>query len=412
MPPTGQGWPPQEGPEGYPPPAYGGSGYPPPGYEQPTYQQPSYPPPGYGQPGYGTAGYPPPGYPPPGYPPSGYPPPGYGGPPPGYPQQQPIAFKPGVIPLRPLTLGDIFNGAVGYIRANPKATLGLTAIVVVVTQLIVLLLEIGPLAALGSTDVTGGEFEDNGALAGYVGASVAGGFIQNMATLVLSGMLTVVVGRAVFGSKITIGEAWDRIKSRILPLVGFTLLLFLAFVIVGGIAGAIVYAVSTAAGGAAAVVVGILLGMPLVLGLIWFVVMVIFAPVAIVLERKPIMASISRSFALVRGDFWRVLGIWILASIVTFAVAAAVAFPFGIVQAIIAGVGAGSTSSVVAAATLTAVGAIIGQILTTPFMAGVTVLLYTDRRVRAEAFDLVLRTGAAAGPANTESTDYLWLTQH
>ena len=38
-------------------------------------------------------------------------------------------------------------------------------------------------------------------------------------------------------------------------------------------------------------------------------------------------------------------------------------------------------------------------------------LLYTDRRMRAEAFDLVLQTGAAGGPYAAESTDNLWLTR-
>nr|WP_246244807.1 hypothetical protein [Mycolicibacterium murale] len=46
--------------------------------------------------------------------------------------------------------------------------------------------------------------------------------------------------------------------------------------------------------------------------------------------------------------------------------------------------------------------------ITAPFTAGVVVLLYTDRRMRA---DLVLRTGAAAGPADTRSTDSLWLVR-
>lgn len=57
----------------------------------------------------------------------------------------------------------------------------------------------------------------------------------------------------------------------------------------------------------------------------------------------------------------------------------------------------------------------IGQIVTAPFSAGVVVLLYTDRRIRAEAFDLVLQTGLEAGPAGgpapVESTDNPWLTR-
>ena len=43
---------------------------------------------------------------------------------------------------------------------------------------------------------------------------------------------------------------------------------------------------------------------------------------------------------------------------------------------------------------LLSAGAVIAQIITAPFVAGVIVLLYTDRRIRAEAFDLVLQTGA------------------
>ena len=65
----------------------------------------------------------------------------------------PPAIKPGVIPLRPLTLTDILNGAFSYIRTNPKATLGLTTVVVVIAQLIGLVLQIGPLAAMGELGV-------------------------------------------------------------------------------------------------------------------------------------------------------------------------------------------------------------------------------------------------------------------
>ena len=135
------------------------------------------PPPGYPPPGYPAIyaarlpGYPPPGYPPPGYRairrrairyPPGYPPPGYGAP-------APPALKPGVIPLRPLTLTDILNGAVAYIRANPKATLGLTTVVVVVAQLLGADLAVGPLAAtgeLGGAARRGGDELSTGILLG------------------------------------------------------------------------------------------------------------------------------------------------------------------------------------------------------------------------------------------------------
>ena len=203
---------------GYPTASPPTAGYPPPGYPPPGYQGYPPPPPGYPPPGYG---YPPPGYPPPGYPPPGYPAPGY--PPPGY--GAPLALKPGVIPLRPLTLSDIFNGAVAYIRANPKATLGLTTVVVVAAQLLALALSVGPFAVTGRLQPTlNGQEVSTGLLIGSSASSIAGAAATWLSSILLSGMLTVVVGRAVFGANITAKEAWQRLRPRLWALIGFTLL--------------------------------------------------------------------------------------------------------------------------------------------------------------------------------------------
>jgi hypothetical protein len=65
----------------------------------------------------------------------------------------------------------------------------------------------------------------------------------------------------------------------------------------------------------------------------------------------------------------------------------------------------------VVALILIAIGGAIGQIITAPFNAGVVVLLYTDRRIRAEAFDLVLQGGATTQQDSAvDATDRLWLT--
>ena len=42
---------------------------------------------------------------------------------------RPVAHKPGAIPLRPLVLSDIFDGAFRIIRYNPKATIGAAVLV-------------------------------------------------------------------------------------------------------------------------------------------------------------------------------------------------------------------------------------------------------------------------------------------
>lgn len=374
---------------GPPPPGY--HAYPPPGYY-------GYPPPGYGPPFYAPPAYP--SYPSPGYAPAGYPPP------------MPPALKPGVIPLRPLSLSDIFNGAVAYIRANPKASLGLTTIVVVVAQLAALLLSVGPFAVTGQLEPTlAGEEVPTGVLLGSSASSLAGALATGLSSILLSGMLTVVVGRAVFGASITIGEAWQRLRPRLWALIGFTVLEVIGAVVLCAIVIGIVVGVGFAVNGAAAAVVAIPLGLGLLALLVYLGTMLSFAPSLIVLERLEIFPAISRSFRLVKGDFWRVFGIRLLGVIVAEVVATAVAVPFSFGGQILL-ISASSTVTALIALVLIAIGGAIAQIIVSPFSAGVVVLLYTDRRIRAEAFDLVLQTGVGYGPgAAPNSTDHLWLTR-
>ena len=413
--------PPGYPPAGYPPPGYQADpppayqGYPPPGggYPPPGYPPPGYPPPGgYGPaPGYGPpGGYPPPGYGPPGYPPPGYPPPGYG--PPGYGPPVAPALRPGVIPLRPLSLSDIFNGAVAYIRANPKATLGLTTVVVVIAQLLALILSVGPLAFTGELQPSlSGEEVSPGVMLGSSASSIAGAGATWLSSILLSGMLTVVVGRAVFGTSITISEAWQRLRPRLWALIGFTVIEVIGAVVLVAVVVLIISGVAVAAGGVAAAIAGVPLVLALIVGLVYLGTMLSFAPSVIVLERLQIVPAISRSFKLVRNDFWRVLGIRLLGGIVAAVIAGAVTVPFSFGGQILL-VSGSSTLAALIALVLLSIGSAIGQIITAPFSAGVVVLLYTDRRIRAEAFDLVLQTGAAFGPgAPADSTDHLWLTQ-
>ncbi|MCH9733079.1 MAG: hypothetical protein K0U78_00745 [Actinomycetia bacterium] len=402
------GIPPSGGPpNGYPPPGY--PGYPPAGQGPPGYTPvPGYPP-GYPPAGHGPPGYPPtPGYPPPAYPlaahgPVGYPPPGYGALPP--------AIKPGVVPLRPLSLSDMFNGAVAYIRANPKATLGLTTIVVVATQLLTVVLSLLPFAFTGQLAQALSSDEPTAAtLISQASSSITTGVATLLSATLLSGLLTVIVGRAVFGAGITIGEAWRRFRPRLWALLGFTVLQAMGAVALIAMVVLIIVVVTIAADGFIAFLVGAPLVLAMIAALIYLATMLTFAPAVIVLERRDIIASIRRSFTLIKGDFWRVLGIRLLATLAAFLVAGAVGIPFSF-TGLIAVAASDSTSAAIIALVLLSVGSAIGQIITGPFTAGVIVLQYTDRRIRSEAFDLVLQTGAAAGPAAPpENADDLWLT--
>ncbi|MDI3313494.1 MAG: hypothetical protein QJR12_04155 [Mycobacterium sp.] len=393
---------------------YDAAGQPPPGYGPPGYGPSGYgPPPGYGPSGYGPSGYgPPPGYGPPGYrPPPGYQVPGYGAPA-GYggPPLPPGASKPGIIPLRPLSLSDIFNGAVGYIRGNPGPTLGLTTAVVLVMQVIALIVETGPLAVVRRLR-TESSYQPSG---GDVGTWVLSTGVTGLATwiigILLNGMLTVVVGRAVFSSSISVGEAWAKVRGRVPALIGLAALEAAGTVALIGLLAAIIAAIGATGGVAAAVLVGFPLALALLALTAYLYTLLLFAPVLIVLERLPLVDAIIRSIKLVRNSFWRVFGIRLLTTVVVFVVSYAIAAPLSVTGQLLL-VGASSTGPFLLGATLNHLGLAIGQIVTEPFSAGVVVLLYTDLRMRAEAFDLVLQTGAAGGPFATASTDYLWLSR-
>ena len=400
-------------PPAYPPPGYPSWGYPPPGYSpSPPGYGPS-PPPGYGpypSPGYGS--YPPPGYPPPSYPapPPGYPPsPGYAFPS-GYGRPPPQAFgtlKPGIIPLRPLSLSDIFNGAAAYIRTNIRATLGLTAIVVVSTEIVSLIAAVGPLAAAGRLRTAPPEELTGGDVVAWLLSAGLTVIVGWLAGVLLSGMLTVVVGRAVFGSTIGPGETWAKVRGRLPALIGLVALESVGLILLSGLVGLIIAAIGAAGSSAAAVLIGLPLVLVSIATVVYFYTMLSFAPVLIVLERLPVIDAITRSFTLVRNSFWRVLAIRVLTWVVVVLVAGAVAAPFNFIGHLLIGPSGPSLIGAIVGA----VGSAIGRIITAPFSAGVVVLLYTDRRIRAEAFDLVLQTGAAGGAGATASTDYLWLTR-
>ena len=118
-----------------------------------------------------------------------------------------------------------------------------------------------------------------------------------------------------FGASITIGEAWQRVRGRLLPLFGYMMLWLLAvavpvFIVV------FVIVIVVQFSGAVAFVLAIPLGLGLIALLVYLWTVLSFAPPLIVLERLGVFPSITRSIRLVKGDFWRVLGIRLLATLV------------------------------------------------------------------------------------------------
>lgn len=281
--------------------------------------------------------------------------------------------KPGVIPLRPLGVGDILGGAIATIRTRPVLMLGMTALVVIVAQVIAFAATYPLLVDLQAVPLD--ENTTSAELADLFGNSLAVSGIGLVIVLVfrvlMSGFVTVVVGTAVIGRPQTVREAWTATRPRLLPLLGLTLVypavlvgVVLVIAVLAVIAGPL--AVLAAIG---AVVVGI-----------WLLVLFSFATTALVLENAGIGRAFGRSRQLVRGSWWRVLGITLLVSLIGGVVAFVISLPFLAATGNLTGPVTVSTSSLV----WSTVGATVGSVLTEPFIAAATVLLYTDQRMRRE----------------------------
>jgi hypothetical protein len=328
-------------------------------------------------------------------------PPGWPPPPPGWP---PMAPKPGVIPLRPLGVGEILDGAISYIRASPGVTLGLSAVVITLTQLIQVPVQYLYLDSLAH--VTSGPAEPTldkvaGVIGGGLTSGVIGGFVTFIAVTLLTGMLIVVLSRAVLGRRATAADAWAAVKPRLPGLLGVTFLTGLALgaCFLVGFLPLVLGVLADAPGGLLAllglVFIPAALCVALWLGVSWSMV----AP-AYVLEGIPAMAAFGRSMRLVRGQWWRVFGILLLGVVISGAISVAVALPFSLAGGLLAGLsGAGAgTGSTALVLVVSSIGAIVASTITSPFSAGVTGLLYFDQRIRREALDLELARAAAQPP--------------
>jgi Membrane domain of glycerophosphoryl diester phosphodiesterase len=144
---------------------------------------------------------------------------------------------------------------------------------------------------------------------------------------------------------------------------------------------------------------GLLVGLLSLLALVVFIipgiyvfVLLAFATPAFVLEKTTVRGALSRSSELVRGSWWRTLGIGLLGYLVAVIIAGIIELPFALFAASSAGLFS-TTASVDVSTTseiLLAVGRVIGGAVTTPIGAGTIALMYVDRRMRREGLDIAL----------------------
>ncbi|WP_409497332.1 hypothetical protein [Amycolatopsis sp. cmx-11-12] len=298
------------------------------------------------------------------------------------PQQQVPNWKvglgrPGVIPLRPLNLTDILDGAVTAMRKYWRMVFGAAAVTAVLTaaiNLVGLLLvdTTGDLEQVRDLGPAATDQELMNQMLGLLGGTLASSFITLVATLlgttILTGFLTVLMGKAVLGKPVTFKEALKEATPRLLPLLGLTVLYTLA-ILVGAI-------------------------FCLLPAIIPYTFWALASP-AFILERGTVMEAFRRSVKLVSGMFWRVFGILLLAYVISSFLASIITLPFsfGAFLSIFGNLDQmyiPSTGDLI----LQSVGTVIAQTIVGPFTALVTVILYIDQRMRREGMDIELARAA------------------
>ena len=306
--------------------------------------------------------------------------------------------QPGVVPLRPLTLGDIFGGAVQTVRRNPRTTLGLAAVVTFVFMLVptIATVLLGAGGEMASLDLSSDESGDTG----LVIATGASFVFSSLSSIVVTGLIVAVVEGALVGTRVSAGEAWRRSRGRLLPLLGFTLLVGVVLILTFALPIALGVALGLAADSTPlAVGLGILGGLVgLVLTVFLYTRYVLLAAPVLVLDGHGVFASFGRAAQLARGQFWRLLGIYLLAALAAGMVSQVIAIPFAI-----AGVVAGAllpSDWALAGVLLTSnVSTVLTGALVGPFSASVAALQYYDQRFRKEGLDIqLLQQSLQAGP--------------
>lgn len=321
-------------------------------------------------------------------------------------------YKPGIIPLRPLSIGDIYQGAFAAIKTNARTMFGFTTALLGV----VLVISIG-INYLIINLVLPSYINTNSPYASVFGSvfttfsQLGGTLLQNLATVLLSGLIVVAVSRSVLGRVASSKEVWERTKSKFLPLIGLNIITS----IISGlmmIIGIVVFFVLLASVASTAKtdreflqdlgvsLVGLLILM-VISALVSSYLSIKFsvASPAMVLENLGVFASIGRSWSLTRGNFWRLFGINILTTIITSMVAGIFVGIADALGAIFIVVGSSSPEDMLASLNTTyiliMVMSTIAQLLILPFTSSVNALLYIDLRMRKEGLDVELRNAVA-----------------
>ncbi|MFF1496641.1 hypothetical protein [Streptomyces sp. NPDC058304] len=333
------------------------------------------------------------------------------------------APQPGVIPLRPLALGEILGGSFSTIRRHWKQLVGVMLAVQAVV-LPVMALEVGAAVAVvyrHIEPVFDPPFGTEPTAEHVVPLVVAGSalFVLLLVTgglgmAVLTALCPAVLKEAVMGRPTTFRAMW-RAALRRTPAAAGTMLLT---VLIAGSPMLAVMAVwlplmFSAASGEISPAMVALLPLFLLVAIpvtVWLSTRLALAPAALVMEGVGPLTALRRSAKLVRGEWWRIFGITMLAGLIAGAISYLIQLPFNLIGmfAVIPAAadqteGSGPTSGMITAMVVAFIAMLLGGAVSQMFQIGFTQLvsgvLYVDQRIRREGLaDAILAELASTAP--------------
>jgi len=302
--------------------------------------------------------------------------------------------QPGIIPLRPLTVGELFNGAFQAVRVNPQTMFGFAFAVMAVVGLVQAFFASSSTSSL-TRALTSGDTDDLVYSLGSSMGSFAADGLTLLATAFLSGMLALTVWDAVLGRKSSPADAWHRFSPRFVPVLLATLLIgiieFVAivvvllvflipfFLVVVNTASARSYDSASAGIGGALSIIFLMIVALIVVGC-FFTVKFAFTSSAVVLEGLGPVDAIKRSWSLSKGSFWRILGRILLIGVVIGLISSVL----GAVVGAILGVGANAAESVGMFVAFSAFVSALLSAVVIPVQSSFYTLMYLDERMRKE----------------------------
>ncbi|WP_205473905.1 glycerophosphoryl diester phosphodiesterase membrane domain-containing protein [Nocardioides sp. SYSU D00038] len=314
------------------------------------------------------------------------------------------AHKPGAIALRPLSLGDMYDGAFRIIRFNPRATVGAAVLVSAVAMVLPLLVTaVLTWTVDASYDFYGESTDplsegDALAIVGSMGSLGIGALLQMVGTVLVTGMLAQVTHAAALGRRMSLGEAWASTRGGRWRLIGLAVLQ-LALVVLGLAVYVVVWVLLALGENVAVLVVWGLVSVPAVLfALLFFWVRVaLLSTPALMVERLGVFASLGRAARLSHRQFWRILGVALLTLLLVSIAGQVLGLPLGILG-VVADAFVPEQYSLLTLVVVQSLTMVVTAAFVTPFTGAVTSLQYLDQRMRKEAYDVeLMRQAGLAG---------------